>query len=331
MADNGNAAVLVIGVLLVVLITAGLTYYITKTSTVPVTPVQNETNETGVVPTITVRGEATRTLSPDQMVISLTIASLGADAAASQAQSATDTAAVKAALLAAGLNASEIQTSSYYTNPVYNDSCYSDCYPNYYSGGGYGYAADGAVRESGVGGASLQAVAGYEKSPDVAVSTGGVAYTDIAPSPPYPCRYENNCSITGYKTSHVLTVKSSKTTDGGKFIAAAVNATNDTSVDYVYFTITEETRVSVESELQASAASAAKAKAENIAQGLGARLGKIVSINPDYYYPYYPVYAYDRSSYSGGMESAPAAPPTEIFPTDTTMSNSITVVYELVQ
>jgi uncharacterized protein YggE len=294
-----------------------------------------------------VRGEATRTLSPDQLIIGLTIESFGLNTSESQAQSATDTAKVKAALLAAGLNESEIQTSSYYTYAVYNDSCYSECYPYYYADYDSGYAASDVVYEAEPVAAARcidadgEAMAGpngevyrygsADSDAGVAGVSADIAYLDIAPMPPYPCKYDDNCTVIGYKTFHVLMIKTGKTTDGGEFVEAALSAANAARVDYIYFSIKEETRVSVESELQASAAAAAKAKAENIARGLGAKLGKIVSINPDYYYPYYPVYAYDRSAYAGGAESAPAAPPTEIFPTDTTMSSSITVVYELVQ
>jgi uncharacterized protein YggE len=307
MEKNSNTMLLVIGVLIVVLLTAGLTYYISKSGTnVPPT---NGTDG-GTNPSITVRGEATRTLSPDLMTLGFSLESVGSDSASSQAKSAADTAALKAALLAAGVNEGEIETSSYYTNPVYNESCYSDC-PYYgYEGYGSGYSSGGAAYGASSDGAMMEK-----------------AYMDIAPMPPYPCKREGECNVIGYKTTHSILVKSGKTTEGGKYIEAALGATNATRVDYVYFSVKEETRVAVDSALQAEAASAAKAKAQNIAAGLGARLGKIISINPDYYYPYYPVYAYDNRG--GTAVSSPA--PTEIFPTDTQMSSSITVVYGLEQ
>ncbi|MEW6035104.1 MAG: SIMPL domain-containing protein [Candidatus Micrarchaeota archaeon] len=309
MADN--SAMLVVGVIVVVLITAGLTYYITKSAEqLP----QNQTNVSLEKPSITVRGEATKTVSPDLMVIGLTIDSFGNNTSASQAQSATDTAKVKAALLAAGLSASEIQTSSYYTYPVYNDSCYDYCYPYAYD---YAVPAGGGVYK------------GDAPSSEPAMESGsgaagsGVAYPDIYPRP-YPCKSE--CNITGYKTSHVLMIKTDKVNDAGDLVDAALGA-GDFKIDYIYFSVKDETRVKVESDLQAAAASNAKSKAENIAKGLGATLGKVISVTTDYYpiYPY-PVYAYDRSAYGGE-----AAPPTEIFPTDSSFSGSITVTYELEQ
>ena len=346
-----NSTLLVLGVVLIVLITAGLTYYITKAGNAAI-PLQNQTNATGEPPTITVRGEATKTFAPDLLTIGLSVETTGSNTSDAQAKNAAEVAKLKSALLAAGVKESDIETSSYYTYPVYNESCYTDCYYPYYGysdgysgkaipAGGVAYEAS-ASRCIGAEGEAMQgqngetyrcggAVAGEGVStgPDDAVAVSAVgtgsAYMDIAPTPPYPYPCERNCSITGYKTSHVLTVKTGNTNDGGKITDAALGSGSFAKIDYIYFSLKDETRVSAESELQASAASAAKAKADNIAKGLGAKLGKIVSINPDYYYPYYPAYAYDASS---SMESKP---PTEIFPSDTTMSSSITVVYELVQ
>jgi uncharacterized protein YggE len=336
-----NSTLLVLGVVLIVLITAGLTYYISKSGNGAIPPLQNQTNNTGEPPTITVRGEATKTLPPDLLTIGLSVETIGSNTSDAQAKNAVEIAKLKSALLAAGVKESDIETSSYYTYPEYNDSCYTDCYYPYYgySGkavpeGGVAYEAS-ASRCIGAEGEAMQgpngityrcgdtAAAAGGSDDGVAVAVAEPASLDIAPSPPYPC--ERDCNITGYKTSHVLTVKSGKTNDGGKITDAALGSTSFAKIDYIYFSIKEETRVAAESELQASAAAAAKAKADNIAKGLGAKLGKIVSINPDYYYPYYPAYAYDSSS---SMESKP---PTEIFPSDTTMSSSITVVYELVQ
>lgn len=280
-----NTGLLIIGIMIVILLTAGLTYYITKGNVV--TPPVPQENKTGETPTITVRGEATKTFAPDLLTLGISLESFGTDSTASQAQSAKDTAALKTALLATGLNESEIQTSTYYTNPVYNGSC---C--GYYS------------------------------------PYGGVAYTDVA-SMPY-CKEGENCTLIGYKTIHSIIVKSGRTSDGGKFIEAAINATDAAKIDYVYFSIKDETRVQTETELQAEAAVSAKAKAQNIASGVGAKVGRIVSINTDYSYPY-PIYAYQKGGAMDSIPVPPATPPTEIFPTDTTMSASITVVYELEQ
>jgi len=331
MAEN---SMLVVGIIALVLLTAGLTYFLAKGTSPVVPPLPNQTNVSGETPTITVTGEASRTVHPDLLDIGLTISTIGSDTADSQAKNAAETASVKAALLAAGVNESEIQTVSYYTNPVYNESC-SSCYPQpYYS---YGYGGGVAVPVNGATEASPPApdaaVGSAEASPGVvsggAASSGGVVSPGYPmPVPPYPCRYTDNCTIIGYKTVHSIEIKSGKTTEGGKYAEAALNASNSTSVDYVYFSVTQATSIQVDSELQAEAAASAKAKAGNIAKGLGASLGKIVSVNPNYY-PIYPMYAYQGGTKTDSV--APAAPPTEIFPTTTEMSSSITVVYELVQ
>jgi uncharacterized protein YggE len=331
MAEN---SMLVVGIIAVVLLTAGLTYFLAKAGTPIVQPLPNQTNLSGPTPTITVTGEASRTVSPDLLDVGLTISTMGQNTSGSQSKNAAETAAVKAALLAAGVNESEIQTVSYYTSPVYNESC-SSCYaePYYSYGAGQGGVAvpsNGAT--AGSAPAPVAAVGSADASSGAvsggSASSGGIVSPGYPiPSPPPPCLNKDNCAIIGYKTVHSIEIKSEKTADGGKYAEAALNASNSTSVDYVYFSLTEATRIGVDSELQAEAASSAKAKAENIAKGLGASLGKIVSVNPNYY-PIYPVYAYQNA---GTGTAAPAAPPTEIFPTTTDMSSSITVVYELVQ
>ena len=126
---------------------------------------------------------------------------------------------------------------------------------------------------------------------------------------------------------HMISVKTGDTSSGGKLLDAAT-AVNGTRFDYVYFSLKDSTRISLESELQGEAAAAAKAKAANIASGVGAKLGKIVSINPQQNYPY-PVYA-GKGVATPGEAGAPA-PPTEIFPSETTLYSSIVVVYELEQ
>ena len=331
MAEN---PMLVVGIIALVLLTAGLTYYMVKAETPAVIPPVNQTNISGQPATITVTGEASRTVTPDTVAVGLTISSIGPDTVVSQSRNAAETGGVKAALLAAGVNESEIQTVSYYTNPVYNESC-SRCYSQTYY---YPQAAPGGVTapannpasapvpDAGVGSASSGVASGGDASSGVAVSPGYPS-----PVPPYPCSYADNCTIVGYTTVHSITIQSNKPADGGKYLEAALNASNTTSVDYVYFSVSNAMGIKVDSELQAEAAAAAKTKAKNIATGLGASLGKIVSVNPNYY-PIYPVYAYQNGAAGTTAPSVPpVAPPTEIFPTTTQMSSSITVVYELVQ
>jgi len=283
----------ILAMILVVLITAGITYYVANFM-VPMPG--NETE----APIITVRGDASKTVMPDLLTVGITVETLGANKSEATAENSKQTSALKAALLAAGVSANEIETSSYYTYEVYNESCYR-CTPYY-----------AAKAEDGVALASAP--------------SEGIAVPDYYPEP-YPCEYDD-CEIIGYKTVHSITVTSGKINDSGKIIESVMNVTN-ASVDYVYFSMKEETRIRVEGELQAAAALNARSKAANIATGLGSSLGRLVSVTTDGYYPY-PIYAYEKSAYAGGG-AYDSAPPTEIFPTDITMSSSIVAVYELNQ
>lgn len=321
---ESNVLLLVLGVVIVMLLSAGLTYYVMKTSEGSEIVQPPAKNDTPVKPTINVRGEATKTVMPDQMTIVFTIETANDTSSGAQSANAKAMEKVKAALLASGVAESDIQTTYFSTEPQYNDSCYRCNYPYYY---GAGEAVPMTADSVAVYGGAYDEKMAFEGS-----GASGVAYTDIAPMPPYPCDQPKDCSIIGYKTTHTIQVRSSKIHDGGKMVAAASGAYNATKVDYVYFSMSDELRIRTESDLQASAAGNAKSKAQNIAGGVGARLGKIITISTDYY-PIYPYYAYSnpemRDSGMGGMKYEP--PPTEIYPTESQMSASIMVEYELEQ
>ena len=299
-----NLPMIVIGLIVVVLITAGLTYYVAKAGA----PGGNQT-----APTITVQGEAAKTVTPDLLTIGITVVGNGSTVADSQADAASKVAALKAALSAQGVNDSDIQTVSFYTSPVYNGSCYN-CYPRpiYYGGGSIPQGAPTPAPDAGA---------------ESGVSAGSApTQAAIYPMPP-PCDY-NRCAVSGYQTVHSLTIKSANVNAGGTLVDAAL-ASSGTKFDYVYFSLLDSTRISIESELQGEAAAAAKAKAQGIANGVGARLGRVVSINPQQNYPY-PIYA-GKGMAAPSTDTTNSSPPTEIFPSQTTMSSSITVVYELEQ
>jgi len=247
-------------------------------------------------------------------------------------------------LLALGVKDSDIQTTYFSTQPQYNESCYdcpypipyyADSYPTYGVSQG-GQAADNIIPPANPSDTVSvnEAVSGSASSPGSAPSGSGVAEPSIAPSPPYyypyPCKSDQNCTIIGYKTTHTIQVKSANTTSAGKLVAAATGAYNSTKVEYVYFSLSDQARISNDSELEANAAGNAKAKAQGIATGVGAKLGKIVSISTDYY-PIYPVYAYTNPETMNSAMMPYSPPPTDIYPTETQMSASIMVVYELEQ
>lgn len=137
------------------------------------------------------------------------------------------------------------------------------------------------------------------------------------------CHYEY--TVIGYKTVHELTLNIEELDKGGEIIDAATGVgDNETFVDYVDFTLKDDTRAELEKELLKDAAAEAKEKAQNIAQGLGISLGKPVSASESIYYPY--------RSYKGGgydMAYAEAAPTTELSAGEVEASATVNVGFEI--
>jgi hypothetical protein len=304
-----------LSVALIVVLVAGATYVFTSNAQ----PAgQNATaNATEEMPKISVSGEATRTVSPDLLVMGIAVEAQKATASEADAENARMTAKVKSALLAAGVQEGEIETASYYTYPVYNDSCY------YYPpcrGDVCPMAADGGYAEGYVG----------EATPtDAGYADAGVAYTDSYMMPPYRCDQQ----IIGYMATHSIMVKTSNIRNGGGIIDAVSTANASARFDYQYFSLKDETRIRYENELAGQAAQSARSKAQSIATGLGAELGRIVDIQTNNYYPG-PYYAKDYAMAEGGAAGSPSAVApiaTEIFPQDLTISSSIYVTFEIRQ
>ncbi len=298
-----------LSVALVVVLVAGATYVFTSGAQ----PAPgNYTNESGEAPAISVSGEATRTVAPDLLVMGIAVETEAETASGAQGLNAQMAERVKAALLAEGIREDEIETAYYSTYPVYNESCWY--YPQEYYGDGVYPAGEEIYYEEEYAGEG------------VAYSDGGMVEPAIYPAPPYrKCEQE----IIGYRTVHSIMVKTSSIYRGGDIIDAVSDANASARLDYQYFSLKEETRIRVENELAGEAASSAREKADSIASGLGASLGRIVDIQTDYYYPYYGYrdYAVAEASVSmpGGMV------PTEIFPQDLSMSSRIYVTFEIAQ
>ncbi|NYZ61126.1 SIMPL domain-containing protein [Candidatus Micrarchaeota archaeon] len=302
-----------LSVALIVVLVAGATYVFTSNAQ----PAgQNATANLTEIPKISVSGEATRTVSPDLLIMGIAVETENETASGAESANARMTAKVKSALLAAGVQESEIETASYYTYPVYNDSCYY--YPPPCRGdicpmtAEEGYAGEGAYADS------------------------GVAYTEdsmIAPEIyPVPPSYRCDQQIIGYRATHSIMVKTSNIYNGGEIIDSISAANASARFDYQYYSLKDETRIRYENELAGAAAQSARSKAQSIASGLGAQLGRIVDIQTNYYYP--PYYGMkDYSMAEGGMAISASAEPiaTEIFPQDLTISSSIYVTFEITQ
>ena len=131
--------------------------------------------------------------------------------------------------------------------------------------------------------------------------------------------------ITGYRATQTLTVKVKDLTKGGDVIDAASTAgVNQTFVDYVDFTLQDETRRGIEKLLLKNASVEAKSKAQSIADGLGISLGNVLMASQsfNYYYPesrYYDLYA---------AEAAPNVP-TQLSPGQVDVSATVNVNYEI--
>jgi hypothetical protein len=128
----------------------------------------------------------------------------------------------------------------------------------------------------------------------------------------YICDAVNRChydsKLIGYKTTHTLTLNVKNLTSGGDLIDAASSVgDNQTFVDYVSFTLQEETRRQIEKSLLANASTEAKSKADKIAQGMGVTVGKLLSASES------SVYNYPTPNYYKAMaEAGSSAPSTSL-------------------
>lgn len=137
----------------------------------------------------------------------------------------------------------------------------------------------------------------------------------------YNCRYDSK--LTGYRTTHSLNVKLTDLTKGGDVIDAAASAgTNQTFVDYVQFTLKDETKRSVEKALLKEASADARSKAQSICEGLGITLGNVLSASESY--SYYPTY-YRAASYDMAGAAAPKA--TELSPGEVDVSATVSTSF----
>ena len=140
----------------------------------------------------------------------------------------------------------------------------------------------------------------------------------------YGCSYD--WVIVGYKTTHVLNIRTTDLEDGGAIVDAASGAgENEVFVDYVSFSLQEETRREIQKDLLKEAGQEAEEKAQSIAEGLGATLGKVVQASESFYYPQ-PVYR----SYDYVMAEAAAEPvPTSFSAGEVEVSATVSAGYEL--
>jgi uncharacterized protein YggE len=138
------------------------------------------------------------------------------------------------------------------------------------------------------------------------------------------CHYDSK--LTGYKTVQSLNVDVLQLDKGGSVIdAASESGDNETFVDSTMFTLKPATRSEMAKTMLKEASTAAKEKAQRIADGLGATLGKVLSASESSYYPqpYYNMYK------NVAMEAAAAPAPTPLSQGTVDVSVSVSVAYEV--
>ncbi len=139
----------------------------------------------------------------------------------------------------------------------------------------------------------------------------------------YNCVY--NYRVTGYKVTNSISLQVKDLTKGGDVIDASSTAgTNQTFVDSVGFTLQSETRRTLEKNLLKDAAAEAKAKAQNMAEGSGASLGKLLSVTQSSSYYPQPLYR----DYAMVAEAA-GAPKTELSAGQVEVSVTVSASYQI--
>lgn len=118
-----------------------------------------------------------------------------------------------------------------------------------------------------------------------------------------------NQTLSGYRTVHSVSAKVYNMSNGGAITDLIISSGADT-IGSIQFSLKDSTRDSVELALLQNASEAAKAKAQKIAYGLGATLGKPLSASSGYYY--YPTYQananYRAAASAANSEATPISP-----------------------
>ena len=140
-------------------------------------------------------------------------------------------------------------------------------------------------------------------------------------------RYTSKSISKGFKAIHSVRVKfSTKNSDKiGEVIDAGIDS--GAMLSYINFELSQELENKNKAEALRLATEDARVKAEAIADGLGAELGKVVSVSTSDY-RYAPFMAYDNTG-SATLAVKSAEIETSINPSDQEISAQVSVVYKL--
>jgi hypothetical protein len=144
----------------------------------------------------------------------------------------------------------------------------------------------------------------------------------------YPKRTWNpitqSYDIEGYKLTHTMKVTTNNTENVGELINIVVdNGAN--GIGNIQFTLSDNLEKEVRAEALALAGQEAQAKAENIADSLNIKLGKIKSVSENNYY-YSPYTYYPKEAMASGADYEENV---VISPEKVTVNSNIAVVYNI--
>jgi uncharacterized protein len=131
----------------------------------------------------------------------------------------------------------------------------------------------------------------------------------------------------GFKATHTIRIKfpTEDTDKIGKAIDAGID--NGAMLSYINFELSKELENKYKAEALESATQDARIKAEAMARGLNAKLGKVVSVNT-YDFGYNPWIAYDNMA-TRSMEIDYAKVESSVQPRNQEISAQVSVVYQL--
>jgi uncharacterized protein YggE len=165
------------------------------------------------------------------------------------------------------------------------------------------------------------------KLTDLGLSKSQIQTTGFSVYPDYD--WVNGQRVSkGYKATHSIRVEleTSDSAKIGNVIDAGVSA--GAGISYINFELSQSKQNTYKAQALKLATEDAKIKAQAIADGLGKRIGRLVSVS-DNNFNYYP-YALYKSAGSASMDAEEArAATTDIQPGEQEVSASITAIYKL--
>jgi len=135
---------------------------------------------------------------------------------------------------------------------------------------------------------------------------------------------EGKQKLLGYKTTNSLKVKLTDFTKIGDVIDAAIDS-GASGIDSINFEISDDKKSELKKQVLEKASQDAREKAESVAKGLNAKLGKLVSVSAaDYDYRPYSIYTMEAGGVSAAKEAA-----TNVNPQELEVSANVQVTFEI--